>query len=382
MARKPLNPGPRRTLVWALSVAALTALVAIFAGGATARTSEMPSPRQPPTITGTPQEGNTLTANNGQWLYLDGRGCGSECVYTYQWERCGSAGCPQIAGATNRTYTLTAADVGFRIRVANTNTKYDCDATNKNCRYVSSGQYSSMTAVVTPKAVARPTATTPPTITGLASEREVLSVDDGGWTGPTPITTARQWTRCDVAGNDCSHISGATAPTYTVTADDVGHTLRVTATATNAGGSTSSTSAPTAVVTPLAPRPGRNTLTISDVSLPQRLVVDQIRFSANPLRSRAPFTARFRVRDTRGFLIGGALVQVVPVPFGLIRAAAEVETEPNGWATLTLRPTARLQLRDGGSLVLFVRARKPGENPLAGVSTRRLVRVKLAAPTG
>ena len=359
----------------------MTAIVATFAGGATARSSEMPSPRRPPTISGTAQEGQTLTASEGQWLYLDGRGCGSECVYTFQWQRCGGGGeCFDIPGATSRTYVVSAADVGSRIRVANTNTKYDCDATNTNCRYVASGQNSAMTDFVRPRAVAQPTATAPPTIRGIASEREVLTADDGGWTGPGPITTARQWLRCNAAGEACSPIAGATASTYTVTAVDVGLTVRLTVTATNAGGSSTAVSAPTAVVTPLAPRAGRTSLDVTDVSPPHRLVIDRATFSPNPIRSYAPFTLRVRVSDTRRFRIEGAIVQVVGVPFGLLRTTAERETGRDGIATFRLRPTRNLELKRG-SLVIFLRARKPGDDPLAGVSTRRLVRVRTAAPT-
>jgi hypothetical protein len=36
------------------------------------------------------------------------------------------------------------------------------------------------------------------------------------------------------------------------------------------------------------------------------------------------------------------------------------------------------QLRSGNLVVIFVRARRPGDNILAGVSTRRLVSVRVA----
>ena len=48
-------------------------------------------------------------------------------------------------------------------------------------------------------------------------------------------------------------------------------------------------------------------------------------------------------------------------------------TGGDGWATLTLSPTAKLPRQS--SIVIFVRARKPGDSLLAGVSTRRLVQV-------
>lgn len=374
----------RRALLITLGLVNAAIVLGIFAGAVGARITEMPTPRQGPTISGTPQEGQTLTANNGQWLYADGRGCGPECGYTYQWQRCNAGGgsCGNIADATSRTYVLTTADAGNRVLVVNILTKQDCDALNQNCRTVSSSQNSALTPIVSGRSVATPTSTAAPVISGEPSEREVLTATDGAWTGPAPITTARQWLRCDVAGNGCLAIQGATAPTYTVTVADVGFTLRVSVSATNPGGTAGSLSAPTAVVTPLTPRPGRNTLSVDDVSLPQRLIVDRVTFSVRPLSSVAPFVARFRVSDTRGFLIGGALVQVQAVPPELARPVAEVTTAANGWATVTLRPTAKLQLKKGGALYLFVRARKPGENLLAGVSTRRLVRLPLApSPT-
>jgi len=61
-----------------------------------------------------------------------------------------------------------------------------------------------------------------------------------------------QWQQCDGSGNNCTAISGATGQTYTAVAGDVGHTLRVQETASNAGGASgpATSSATAAVDTP------------------------------------------------------------------------------------------------------------------------------------
>jgi hypothetical protein len=385
---------PRR-LPLLVAPALLGALFAVFAGGATARSSESPKVISSPTVTDTQgapltsvKVGDTIQGNNGSWYCSPPYPGMGGCKNDFQWQRCNEGGgdCANIPGETNQRRVVTQADVGSRLRVMVFGTNYDCNALGTECRYDTREAPSGQTPVVqgtapaAPAAPAAPSSTGKPTITGLAEERETLTAADGGWTGPTPITTARQWQRCDAQGAGCVGIVGATAPTYLVTSADVGLRLRIFVSATNPGGTTSAASDPTDVVRPLTPRPGRMVIGIEDVSPPQRLIIDRVRFSPSPLRSLTPVTARFRISDTRGFRISSALVQVISVPFGLVRTVAEVETDEQGWATFTLVPTSRLQLRNGGSLVLFVRARKPGENPLAGVSTRRLVRLKLAAP--
>ena len=40
--------------------------------------------------------------------------------------------------------------------------------------------------------------------------------------------------------------------------------------------------------------------------MPNRLIIDRVRFSPVILRSRQPFTARFRVADTQGHTVQGA----------------------------------------------------------------------------
>ena len=383
----------RRLPFAAASGLALAALIVfgVFAGGAVSAPQagqEMPTPRSGPSVAGTPQEGNTLEARGGQWLYANGLDCGSRplepCKITWQWQRCNAAAssCVDIAGAAGTSYLLTAADVGSRIRIVQTLSKNDCNAHGVDCRDVASPQVSAPTNIVAPRPVLRPTNAGLPEITGTAMEEETLTATAGSWNGPQPISVSYQWYRCDANGNGCVPIAGATAPSYVLTVADVGLTIRVTTTASNPGGSAFATSAQTPVVAAFGPTPQRRSTSVDRVALPHRLILDRLAFTPNPLRSRKPFTARFRVSDTRGFRIEGALVQVISIPFGLVKAAAEVETNGEGWATFTLEPTQRLQLRDRTSLVLFLRARKPGENPLAGVSTRRLVRVKLAAPVG
>jgi hypothetical protein len=84
-------------------------------------TSPTPSPpvnTVPPTISGTPQAGQTLTASPGTWT-------GTQPItYAYKWQRCDTAGanCSAISGATGSTYAVTSADVGRTLRVAVTAT--------------------------------------------------------------------------------------------------------------------------------------------------------------------------------------------------------------------------------------------------------------------
>jgi hypothetical protein len=59
-------------------------------------------------------------------------------------------------------------------------------------------------------------------------------------------------------------------------------------------------------------------------------------------------------------------------------AAGEQPTGQDGWATIRLTPKRTFPLRRGYSVQFFVRARKQGDNILAGISTRRLVQVRTA----
>lgn len=97
-----------------------------------------------------------------------------------------------------------------------------------------------------------PVNTSPPTIAGAAVQGNTLQGATGTWTN-SPTSYAYQWQRCASGGANCSAISGATAHSYTLTAQDVGATVSLVVYATNAGGTTSAISAPTGVVVPLAP---------------------------------------------------------------------------------------------------------------------------------
>jgi hypothetical protein len=65
-----------------------------------------------PKISGNAVEGEVLQEGHATWS-------SPPASYTYSWQRCNSAGehCESIAKATAQTYRLTAADVGFTIRV-------------------------------------------------------------------------------------------------------------------------------------------------------------------------------------------------------------------------------------------------------------------------
>jgi hypothetical protein len=114
----------------------------------------------------------------------------------------------------------------------------------------------SITITVPAASTPVPVNTSPPTIAGTTTQGQTLTESHGSWSN-SPTGYTYQWQDCDSTGNNCSPVlSNGTAQTYKLTVTDVGSTIRVQETASNAGGpGTPALSAATAVVSaPSAPQ--------------------------------------------------------------------------------------------------------------------------------
>jgi PKD repeat protein len=80
-----------------------------------------------------------------------------------------------------------------------------------------------------------PTNLAAPNVSGSPSQGQTLTATNGGWTG-SPTSYRYQWQQCDTAGANCQPIAAATSQTYVLGSTDVGKTIRVLVTATNASG--------------------------------------------------------------------------------------------------------------------------------------------------
>src|SRR5207253_1141920 len=143
----------------------------------------VPTSTSPPTITGTAQQGQTLTEHNGSWA-------NEPTSFTHQWLQCDGLGngCLPIAGATAQTYVPGASDVGHALEV---------QETAKNAGGSSGPASSTATAAVS--APPLPSNTAPPTITGTAQQGQVLTAHNGSWSNE-PTSFAYEWLRCDSGG--------------------------------------------------------------------------------------------------------------------------------------------------------------------------------------
>jgi hypothetical protein len=175
-----------------------------------------------PSVSGSLQEGATLTAEPGTWV-----GTGS-ISFAYQWLRCSIAGggCEEIPGATEASYTATGLDLAGNLAVVVT-------ATNTQ------GSVPATSAETQPILGILPKNTVAPTIGGLLRNGQLLSVSSGAWTGSEPLSYGYRWQLCGVLGNSCSDIAKATGSTFLLGLLDVGNTLRAVVTASNAAGSVS-----------------------------------------------------------------------------------------------------------------------------------------------
>jgi hypothetical protein len=116
-----------------------------------------------PMISGTAEDGQTLSASTGTWS-------GGPTSYTYQWQRCdgGGSACGDVAGATSTIFVLGSADVGATLRVVVT-------ATN-------GGGSSSAASLMTAQVAAAPVVPPPP-------PSAVTTVFSGSLNSKTPSRT-------------------------------------------------------------------------------------------------------------------------------------------------------------------------------------------------
>jgi hypothetical protein len=230
----------------------------------------------------------------------------------------------------------------------------------------------------------KPSNTEPPKLTGTPEEGKTLTATNGEWNGTTPIKFTYRFLRCNKDGANCYAGGTTTQKTYTPDQRDVGNSIRVRVIATNADGTTTATSAPTAAIreatTPTTPSAngcpsGSGPVTVSQLSAPARLTLDSQDVSPSIIGSSTQqITARFHVSACQGRSVQGALVYVTAVPFQQFSIPAETATGSDGWATLQMTRMSKFPASNNQQLlVMFARARKPGENELGGISTRRLV---------
>jgi len=185
-----------------------------------------PANTSAPTVTGIAERTYALTVARGAWT-------GPDNVYSCQWQEDSGEGYAAIPGATNYTYMLTAADEGSTVRAVVT-------ATNPDATIAEASQ------PTTTVLAALPVNTTAPAISGTAQRATTLTASEGVWQG-LGNTYAYQW-QDSIGGNTWASIPGATGATYTLGVGDEGTQVQVMLTATNADGSATATSSPTAVV--------------------------------------------------------------------------------------------------------------------------------------
>ena len=202
-----------------------------------------------PTINGTVQVGETLTADTSGIGDADGL---NNVSYSYQWVANDGTADTDITDAADSTYTLVAADEDKTVKVQ---VSFTDDAGNEE----------TLTSAATDAVASLPNnpATGVPTITGVVQVGETLTAETISIADADGLDNAvfsYQWLAAD------ADISGATGKTYALTEADEGKTVKVQVSFTDdAGNEETLTSAATDAVASLPNNPATGAPTITGV---------------------------------------------------------------------------------------------------------------------
>jgi hypothetical protein len=352
-------------LVTVAGAIGLAALVLPAAG--TPAAAAPPQNTGEPAISGSAEQGRTLTASRGSWTG------GGNISYAFRWVRCGPEGglpdgsdCTIIAGATSSKYAVAGADVGLRLRV----------------RVTASNADGSRTAAsnATPTVVGPPVPTSTPSVRGSTLVGSSITADPGSWRGRQPITFSYAWLRCNSGGGECASV-GATSRSYRLTSADIGHRMRFNVTARNAISARTELSGESPLVSEPLPA-GAVRLPTGEVSIPatsiprdHRLIVSEVRFSPRTVTNRRQtVVVSIRVRDTRNFVIRDAFVFIRSTP-KVTTGGDRRLTAADGWLSYELVPEADFPARARTAVQFFVKAYRTGDPSLGGVYGSRLVQL-------
>ena len=271
-----------------------------------------------PTISGTAQVGETLTADTSAIIDEDGL---DDVSYSYQWIWSDNGADTDIAGETDSTYTLVLADLGKTIKVQVTFTD---DADNEE----------TLTSVATVAVAAAPNrdATGEPTISGTPQVDETLTADtsaisDGD--GLSNVSYQYQWLR------DGADIAGQTNSTYRLVSADQDKTIKVRVTfRDDADNAESLTSMATTAVAAQPTSP----LTASFANVPADHNGGNFTFDLN--FSENVNAGYARIQDDAFTVSGGAIASAIRKTQGSNQGwTVEVDPEGNGSVSITLPET-------------------------------------------
>jgi hypothetical protein len=351
-----------RIVLPTVAVALGAVVVLVAASTATGRSQAKPKNTKEPSITYVYpiKVGTVLNGDKGTW---DPKGSS----YASQWLRCNDNGesCQKITNATGNKYTVVSADAKHTIRLDVTATNADGSTTAR----------ANATSVV-PANPNAPNETAPPQISGQAVVGKTLTATTGSWKGTQPISYTFKWQSCTSNVSSCPG-NGATGNTYTVAAGDVGKRIRVKVIAKNSEGQTPGLSDPTAIVSESGGGGGGNGNSVPASSLVagDRMVVDTVQFSPNPVTSRSqPIRVTIKIKDNKGKLVKDAFVSIVSTPV-LTSTPDAAQTDSNGVVVYTITPRSNFPLKTGYSVQFYVKGYRQGDPTLAGVSGGRLVQV-------